>query len=161
MCQSKEPSSNIHFYSERGLVDALVLDLNDCMNNGNKEIVRKFFESIDMYNGDQDNPFKNIKLSDDCKIDWFIEPNLGASEGFGSPDLIVSITVKKSKEDKGKHYIIFFEAKLTSFKDNSKQPTCKTGVKIFDDQGSNLNIQLFYKYLFSKVVLSNLSLIHI
>ena len=93
--------SNVFFYSERGLINCLVLDLKN-----NLEKTKNFFKLI-KFGVEEIQPSWADRI---LSIDWFVE--FSASE-FGNPDLIANIHCTD------KQRVVFFEAKLRSYKQSS------------------------------------------
>ena len=89
--------SNVFFYSERGLINCLVLDLQNDISK-----LRTFLNCIKL-GIDEKTPKWVDKVQ---SADWYVE--FSASE-FGNPDLIADLNC-----DDG-HRVIFFEAKLKSY----------------------------------------------
>ncbi len=140
--------SNVFFYSERGLVNCIVLDLlNDI------ERTKKFLDLI-KFGIDECRP---TWLNEICGVDWYVE--FSASE-FGRPDLIADI---KCTNDT--HRVIFFEAKLSSysaaavpmeydehkeFKASTEDGKANNG--IYQNKTSAINAQLALRYRLANVL---------
>lgn len=123
--------TDIIFYSERGIVNGIILDIKDDLN---KE--KAFLRSIRFADGGVHDWIDDVKL-----IKWYVEPSFSQ---FGAPDLILSAETKDLKK-----YIIIIEAKLTGYNESSASniendlyPANYRGIT------SSLNIQLAFKYRF-------------
>ena len=82
----KENNVNLHFYSERGLINRLI----EWLNQVNFDSSLKFFQLL------------NPEINQNSRIDIFNEFSFG---DFGSPDLIIKID----------NNVYIIEAKITSF----------------------------------------------
>ena len=127
--------TSIQFYGERGVVNSILLDIND-----NNEKLNKFFGAIKLFKNDP-LPWKNNVT--DCK--WLVEPCLAK---FGDPDIIAVINAGTKK------YALFFEAKLKDYEtcslfisDDMKEKTTESEKK-YSGQSSKLNIQLSLRHRF-------------
>ena len=125
--------SRVYFYSERGLINSLILDLQ---NNLTK--TRDFLNFIKLGINETQFDWTNKIQS----VDWYIE--FSASE-FGDPDVIADISCSD------KHRVIFFEAKLKSY-EKSSAPMNMSAVfdpqndGIYKDKSSSINAQLALRY---------------
>lgn len=131
-------NSKVFFYSERGLLNCLVLDLKS-----DPEKTKDFFKLI-KFGMDEQRPNWVDKVE---SVDWYVE--FSASE-FGNPDLIADIHCTDG------HRVIFFEAKLKSYEkaassmdttvpfepnENNEYPD-----GIYKNKSSSINAQLALRY---------------
>ncbi len=109
---------NLHYYSERGLVNTLINWIKD--NCDNTEELNKFFDLL------------GVKLTDDSNIDIYDEISFGQ---FGDPDLIIKVD----------NIIFIIEAKIDTFVKSATLPDYKL---VFKDNASKINIQLLLRKRF-------------
>ena len=125
--------SNVFFYSERGLINCLVLDLK---NDAEKT---KYFLKLIKFGIDEQTPEWVDKV---ISVDWYVE--FSASE-FGNPDLIADIHCTDG------HRVIFFEAKLKSYIKTSAEIDFNQNFNSENDgilkgKTSTINAQLALRY---------------
>ena len=131
--------SNVFFYSERGLINCLVLDIKDDIIK-----LREFLKCIKLgMNEDTPDWVDKVQSSN-----WYVE--FSASE-FGNPDLIADLNC-----DDG-HRIIFFEAKMTSYEKAAteidiNQPFNPEKDGIYKGKTSTINAQLALRYRLAKTM---------
>lgn len=116
----KEKKVNLHFYSERGIVNSIIF----WMSNAPEDEIIKLLKGIKDKNGDS-------IVEDYDEIDIFDEFSFG---DFGSPDLIIKV---KSEENT---YVFIIEAKITTY-DNASIDN-NNGSIVYKNNASKLNIQL-------------------
>ena len=127
----KEMKTRIHYYSERGMVNAIVLSLYTYKRaafhflKAIKNIKNKSFFVFDL---------KSIK-----SINIFNEISFGQ---FGDPDLIIRVDFKEI--EKNKPILFFIEAKVGTY-DNSAKYDIKDG---YNKNASRINFQLRLKKRF-------------
>ena len=131
--------SNVFFYSERGLVNCLVLDLKNDL-----EKTKNFFKLIKF--GEKE--IKPSWADNILSVDWYIE--FSASE-FGNPDLIADIHCTD------KHRVVFFEAKLRSYKQSAESidlsiPFNPQKDGVYKGKASSINAQLALRYRLAQVL---------
>ena len=117
----KEKKVNLHFYSERGIVNSIIF----WMSNAPKKRIIELLKGIK----DKDN---HSIIEDFKKIDIFDEFSFG---DFGSPDLIIKV------KSKGKTYVFIIEAKITTY-DNASVDNDSDDKIVYKDNASRLNVQL-------------------
>lgn len=126
---------NIHFYGERGVINGIILDIQN-----NKAKIDRFFNTIRLLGTDKlpwDSGVKNCS--------WLVEPSFAQ---FGNPDCIAVF------ESAGKKYTLFFEVKLKSYESSSISigpEMIKKTIKskeAYKGQSSKLNVQLSFRYRF-------------
>ncbi len=89
--------SRVFFYSERGLINCLVLDLKK-----NLDMCKVFFKCIRFGTDESTFDWTDNILA----VEWYVE--FSASE-FGNPDLIADVCCPDG------HHVVFFEAKLKPY----------------------------------------------
>ena len=126
---------NIHFYGERGIINGIILDIQN-----SKERTNKFFNSIRLLGAE---PLPWADGVQNCQ--WIVEPSFAQ---FGNPDCIAIF------ESAGKKYALFFEAKLKDYKSSCFSYGADTPKESFIGQSSKLNVQLSFRYRFVKALKS-------
>lgn len=126
---------NIHFYGERGVINGIILDIQN-----NKAKIDRFFNAIRLLGTDKLPWASGVK---NCS--WLVEPSFAQ---FGNPDCIAVF------ESAGKKYALFFEVKLKDYESSSIsigpemiQKTIKSK-EAYKGQSSKLNVQLSFRYRF-------------
>ena len=127
--------NNLVFYSERGLLNSILLDMQIGTQDEQANKVADFLKGIDFYDGK--NPFENIVVEE---MKALIEPSFGQ---FGDPDLILSV-----KDKEGGNYVVFVEAKLSTYKNAAIDIV--DGYPEFLGNTSKVNVQLALKHRFWK-----------
>ena len=135
---------NVYFYSERGLINCLVLDLNNNLDK-TKEFLRLIKFGMDEKTAD----WVDKVLS----VDWYIE--FSASE-FGNPDLIADVNCTDG------HRVIVFEAKLKSYEKSAAfidmtapfeaNPNGDYPDGIYKSKSSSINAQLALRYRLARTL---------
>ncbi|MEN6325758.1 MAG: hypothetical protein ABFD18_06090 [Syntrophomonas sp.] len=113
-------------YGERGLVNSIVLEINDNIN-----LIRKVFDATKLGDSREFNWANDIE-----KVDFWIEPSFGQ---FGDPDLIAICNCTGNSK-----YLVFFEAKTVPYEDSA----VSLEEKYFPGINSRINAQLTLKYRF-------------
>jgi len=132
---------NIQFYGERGIVNGILLDIND-----DQAKLEKFFGAIKLLDG---TPLPWKGPITECK--WLVEPCLAQ---FGDPDFIAVFM------SQGEKYVLFFEAKREGFEesslkiDDNMKTRSEEVKKKYKGQTSKLNIQLWLRHRFVQAYLS-------
>lgn len=126
---------NIHFYGERGVINGIILDIQD-----NKAKIDRFFSAIRLLGTDKLPWASGVK---NCS--WLVEPSFAQ---FGNPDCIAVF------ESAGKKFALFFEVKLKDYESSCIsigpemiQKTNKSK-EAYKGQSSKLNVQLSFRYRF-------------
>lgn len=139
-------NDSIIFYGERGLVNGIVLDMQN-----NVEALKKFLQSIHFCGGTI--PAWTDKVR---SVSYFIEPSFAE---FGNPDLMILCDCSDEK------HLIFIEAKVSSYIENSidiesikeyidnyKDPNQSKSSSVFIGINSKINSQLTLRYRLSRVL---------
>lgn len=121
---------SILLYGERGLVNAVVLEISD-----NIQLIKQVLGAVKLGDG------RGFTWIDDIVgVDFWIEPSFGQ---FGNPDLITICHCNENQK-----YVIFFEAKIVAYEDSAMSLT----KKYFPGINSCINAQLTLKYRFVKAL---------
>lgn len=137
--------NNIHFYGERGIVNAIILDIYQKRNKV-KDSLNRFFGEIKLMDRSVP-PWKDKVKS--CQ--WLMEPCLAE---FGNPDFIAVIETESNQS-----YALFFEAKRDPYEKSSLRISADMLVldeetaKKYVGQASKLNVQLALRYRFIEAYL--------
>lgn len=122
-----------HYYSERGLVNCLILWLTKESKDNSESNIIKFLNKIEYINEKYKTKLTDKKIR---SVDLFDEFSFGA---FGSPDLIIKVQTINNK-----FYYFMIEAKINSFEE-----ACSVGNDIiFKDNASKIDIQLVLRKRF-------------
>lgn len=113
-------------YGERGIVNALVLDIHN-----NIQLIRQVLGAVKLGDGRGFDWLDKIK-----EVDFWIEPSFGQ---FGNPDLIAIC-----RNERNEKYVVFFEAKIVRYEDSA----VPLAAQFFQGINSRVNAQLTLKYRF-------------
>ncbi|WP_303871907.1 hypothetical protein [Acetobacterium wieringae] len=122
---------SITFYGERGLVNSILLDMDSDL-----EKQKKFLKAIVFEDGQEKNWIENV-----TEFHYIVEPSFAQ---FGDPDLIIIA------EEKEKKHVLFVEAKVHSYEDDSIALNENLLPSSYKGIASKLNIQLALRYRFNK-----------
>lgn len=122
---------SITFYGERGLVNSIILDMESDL-----EKQKNFLKTIVFEDGQGKNWIDHV-----TKFHYIVEPSFAQ---FGNPDLIIIA------EEKDKKHVLFVEAKVHSYEDDSIALNEKLLPDSYKGIASKLNIQLALRYRFNK-----------
>lgn len=131
--------SRVFFYSERGFINCLVLDLKK-----NLDMCKVFFKCIRFGTDESTLDWADNILA----VEWYVE--FSASE-FGNPDLIADVCCPDG------HHVVFFEAKLKPYQKaaavmdmNKPFEPNSNGIYeidgIYKNKSSSINAQLALRY---------------
>lgn len=118
-------------YGERGLVNAVILEIND-----NLELIKKVLGSVKLGDGKCFTWLETLE-----RVDFWIEPSFGQ---FGDPDLVAICYCNNNEKN-----VVFFEAKTVTYEDSAVP---LTGPYI-PGINSRINAQLALKYRFMQALM--------
>lgn len=118
-------------YGERGLFNAVILEIND-----NPDLIKKVLGSVKLGDGKCFTWLETLE-----RVDFWIEPSFGQ---FGNPDLIAICYCNNNEKN-----VIFFEAKTVTYKDSAVPLT----VPYIPGINSRINAQLTLKFRFVQALM--------
>ncbi len=124
---------NLHFYSERGIVNSIIFWIS---KQNNKEKICELLKTI------MDKENKQIFNEDDFdSLDIYDEFSFG---DFGSPDLILKIITKE------KAYLLFIEAKVGTYMNSAAENVAINDI-VYEANASKINVQLSLRKRFMEL----------